>query len=107
MKTNSTQQEILLMTKSSFAQKQWCKKEFDDDANKNLTPEENIEEACANGLVQELLPEVFNNNNHKMYLWQMHPGFSFLQLELGELPLAVEKQFSLDPHNFLSTMHPN
>ncbi len=106
MKTNSTQQEILLMTKSSFAQKQWCKKEF-DDANKNLTPEENIEEACANGLVQELLPEVFNNNNHKMYLWQMHPGFSFLQLELGELPLAIQKEFSLDPHNFLSTIHYN
>jgi hypothetical protein len=106
MKTNSTQQEILLMTKSSFAQKQWCKKEF-DDANKNLTPEENMEEACASGLIQELLPEVFNNENHKMYLWQMHPGFSFLQLELGELPLAVEKQFSLDPHNFLSTIHCN
>jgi hypothetical protein len=106
MKTNSTQQEILLMTKSSFAQKYWCKKEF-DNTNKNLTPEENIEEACANGLIQELLPEVFNKDNHKIYLWQMHPGFSFLQLELGELPLAVEKQFSLDPHNFLSTMHPN
>ncbi len=93
------------MTKSSFAQKQWCKKEF-DDANKNLTPEENIEEACANGLVQELLPEVFNNSS-KLYLWQMHPGFSFVQLELGELPLAVEKQFSLYPHNFLATMYNN
>jgi len=106
MKTNSTQQEILLMTKSSFAQKQWCKKEF-DDTNKDLTPEEKIEEACANGLIQELLPEAFNNDNHKMYLWQMHPGFSFLQLELGELPLAVEKHFSLDPHNFLSTVYYN
>ena len=105
MKTNSTQQEILLMTKSSFAQKQWCKKEFEDE-KKNLTQEENMEEACANGLVQELLPEVFANN-HKMYLWQMHPGFSFLQLELGELPLAIQKEFSLDPHNFLSTIHYN
>ncbi len=105
MKTNSTQQEILLITKSSVAQKQWCKKEF-DNGNKNLTPEEYIEEACANGLVQELLPEVFNNN-HKMYLWQMHPGFSFLQLELGEFPLTIQKEFSLDPHNFFSTIHYN
>ena len=104
MKTNSTQQEILLMTKGSFAQKQWCKKEH--DAERNLTPEENIEEACANGLIQELLPEIFNSDN-KMYLWQMHPGFSFLQLELGELPLAIQKEFSLDPHNFLSTVSYN
>lgn len=103
MKTNSTQQEILLMTNSSFAQRQWCKKDVDEE-NKNLTPEENMEEACANGLLHELLPEAFNNSR-KMYLWQMHPGFSFVQLELGELPLAVEREFSLDPHNFLSTLN--
>lgn len=99
MKTNSTQQEILLITKSSIAQKEWCKNKY--DMQKNLTPEENLEEACANGLLPELLPEVFNTNNNKMYLWQMHPGFSFLQLELGEFPLAIQKEFSLDPHNFL------
>lgn len=103
MKTNSTQQEILLMTNSSFAQRQWCKKEF-DDANKHLTPEENMEELCANGLIQQLLPEVFSSElEHKLYLWQMHPGFSFLQLELGEFPIAVQKEFSVDPHNFLPT----
>jgi hypothetical protein len=101
MKTNSTQQEILLMTNSSFAQKQWCKKESDEE--NSLTPEENMEEVCANGLIQELLPEAFSNK-HKIYLWQMHLGFSFVQLELGELPLAVDKQFSLDPHNFLTTL---
>ena len=90
------------MTNSSFPQKQWCKKDTDEES-KNLTPEENMEEACANGLIQELLPEAFNRD-HKMYLWQMHPGFSFVQLELGEFPLAVDKQFSLDPHNFLTSL---
>lgn len=101
MKTNSTQQEILLMTNSSFAQKQWCKNI--DEESKNLTPEENMEEVCANGLIQELLPEAFSNK-HKMYLWQMHLGFSFVQLELGEFPLAVDKESSLDPHNFLTSL---
>lgn len=103
MKTNSTQQEILLMTNTSFAQRQWCKKDIDEES-KNLTPEENMEEVCANGLLRELLPEAFSNN-HKMYLWQMHPGFSFLQLELGEFPLVVEKESSLNPHNFLPTLY--
>ena len=99
MKTNSTQQEVLLMTNTSFAQRQWCEKEHE---HKNLTTQEQVEEACANGLIQELLPEVFETpGNKKVYLWQMRPGFSFLQLELGEYPLAFEKERSIDPHNFL------
>jgi hypothetical protein len=103
MKTNSTQQEILLITGTSFAERQWCEK--DSDSNKNLTQQEQMEEACANGLMQELLPEVFESpDNKKLYLWQMKPGFSFLQLELGEYPLAFEKELSIDPHNFLPTI---
>ena len=78
MKTNSTQQEILLMTDTSFAQRPWCEKESD---NKSLTQQEKMEEACANGLMQELLPELFEEpENKKLYLWQIKPGFSFLQL---------------------------
>ena len=30
------------------------------------------------------------------------PGILFFQLELGELPLAIEKELSVDPNNFLS-----
>lgn len=106
MKTISTQQEILLITNSSFAQKQWCKNE--SDAEKDLTANESMEEACANGLIQQLLPEVFAcTNDSKLYLWEMHPGFSFLQLELGEFPLTIQKEFSLDPHNFLPSLWNN
>ena len=103
MKNYSTQKEVLLIINSSFAQRQWCNNE--DRKDTNNTPEETIEQACANGLIQELLPEVFKvNENDKIYLWQMHPGFSFVQLELGELPLKVQEEFSLDPHQFLKTM---
>jgi hypothetical protein len=64
-----------------------------------------MEEICANGLIYELLPELFKvTDNTKLYLWQMHPGFSFLQLEYGEFPLAIEKAKSIDPHNSLSFM---
>ncbi len=102
MKTNSTQQEILLVTNNSFAQRQWCNKEITD---KNLTAQEQMEEACANGLIHEILPELFNKpENKKMYLWQMRPAFSFLQLEYGEFPLAADKAASIDPHNSLSLM---
>lgn len=101
MITDSNQQEILLMTNSSFAEKQWATK--DNELNK-LTPEEKMEEACANGLIQELLPEIFNSATNKIYLWEMHNGLSFLQLQLGEFPLALQNEFSLNPHDFLAIM---
>jgi hypothetical protein len=100
MMGNFTQQEVLLLTNTSFGHRQWCKKESEN----NFALQENIEEACANGLIQEMLPEVFVFTDHKMFLWEMHPGFSFLQLELGEFPMEVDKRFSVDPHNFLSTL---
>ncbi len=100
MKAISPHHEILLITNSSFGYKQWCKKE--DETESSLSTQENVEEACANGLINELLPEVFNCNNHKMYLWQLQPGYSFLQLELGEFPLVFDKVYSVNPHNFLS-----
>jgi hypothetical protein len=103
MKTNSTQREILLVTNNSFAQREWCRKENSTD--KNMTSQEQMEEACANGLIYELLPEIFNTSeDKKLYLWQMRPGFCFLQLEYGEFPLATEKETSIDPHNSLSCM---
>ena len=101
MKDNSTQKEILLMTNNSFAQRQWCNREN----NKNMTSQEQMEEVCANGLIYEILPEIFEApENRKLYLWQMHPGFSFVQLEYGEFPLTIEKANSIDPHNSLQSV---
>ena len=101
MTTNATQKEILLVTNNSFAQRQWCNKEIYND--KNMTSQEQMEEVCANGLIYEILPEMFKApENKKLYLWQMRPGFSFIRLEYGEFPLAIQKSSSIDPHDFLS-----
>jgi hypothetical protein len=105
MKMYSTQREILLVTNNSFAQRQWCSKEPD---YKNFSAQEQMEEVCANGLIYEILPEIFKApENKKLYLWQMRPGFSFLQLEYGEFPLATERATSIDPHNSLFCMNYN
>ena len=101
METNSTQKEILLVTNNSFAQREWCSKEAYND--KNMTAQEQMEEVCATGLIYEILPEVFKApENAKLYLWQMRPAFSFIQLQYGEFPLAIKKSDSLDPHEWLS-----
>ncbi len=104
MKTNSTQQEVLLVTGTSFATGQLCKN--DNSSNNNqLNDIEQMAEACWNGLLPELLPEIFNKTlvDKKTYLWQIREGNSFLELEFADFPEQKDDFFSIDPYNFLAT----
>ena len=95
------QQEILVILRSSFADRQLDINNEEKDSN--LTPEEKLEEAYANGSLKDFLPEVFKNGEPNVFLWQMHPEFSFLQLELGEAPMEIELRYSITPRYFLVT----
>ncbi len=101
MKTNSTHQEILLLTGTSFSSKEWSYK--DSDKKNNLTEKEQLEEACYNGMLEQMLPEVFTKltAKNRMYLWDIKQGNSFIELELGEAPEEKENYFSIDPYSFL------
>ena len=98
------QQEILVILRTSFADRQL---DLSNDENSNLSAEERLEAACANGSLKDFLPEVFKNTEPKVFLWQMHPEFSFLQLELGEAPLEIELHYSITPRYFLATQNYN
>ena len=102
MKTNFAQQEILLMTGTSFSARQWCEKNGQDNQNQ-LSEKEQLEEACWNGLLPEMLPEIYGQTcgETKLYLWQIREALSFIEIELGELPAEKEKYFSIDPYTFL------
>src|SRR4051812_43083474 len=86
MKSNSTQREILLMTGTTYLSKEWCGK----DDNSQLSSKERLEEACWNGLIKEIIPELFRKEaqeeEKELYLWQVKTGSSFLELDLGEYP---------------------
>ena len=102
MKTNSTQQEILLVTGTSFSSREFC--EPSDGLNYNhLTEKEKLKVACRNGLLPDMLPEIFEQHsvNKKLYLWEMREGSLFIELKLGEIYLELEMQFSIDPYSFL------
>jgi hypothetical protein len=102
MKANSTQQEILLVTGTSFSSRQFC--ETSDGINySHLTEKEKLEVACWNGLLPEMLPEIFKQHcvSKKLYLWEIREASSFIELELGEKYLEFEKEFSIDPYSFL------
>lgn len=102
MEINYTQQEILLMTDTTFAAGHLYKN--DDHLPKHLTEKERLEEACWNGFIQMMLPEIHLHaaNGSILYLWEIKEASSFLELDLGEVPAPINRQFSIDPYSFLS-----
>ena len=105
MEKKFTQVEVLLMTGTSFALGNLCKKE-DSRRDANLTEKEQLPEACWNGLIQTVLPEIClrSKNGDMLYLWQVKEAESFLELELGEIFAEIDAHSSLTPHLFFSTL---
>ncbi|HZE84823.1 MAG TPA: hypothetical protein VE035_10980 [Puia sp.] len=103
MKTTSTQHEILLITGTSFASSLRVLK--DDPGKDRFTEKEQLEEACWNGLLQEMLPEVYTKIDGAgiLYLWQIREAAFFLELEIGEFPAEIDKFYSVDPYSFMET----
>ncbi len=108
MDTNSTQLEILLLTGTSFAARQCCEK--DDFGNPNpLSPVDQLQAACWNGLLPEMLPEVLEDAapGGKLFLWQVYETASFLELEIGERPEEKDRYYSIDPYSFMTEERAN
>ena len=101
MKTVSTQQEILLMTGTKFSARELVEKRVED--KQSLTAEEKLEDACWNGLLDDMLPELVQKTEEgkRLYLWHVRQCRSFLELELSESPTVIEREFSIDPYFFV------
>ncbi|HMH31711.1 MAG TPA: hypothetical protein VK543_01710 [Puia sp.] len=101
MKTDATQQEILLVTTSSFAHREWS--ERDEENKAKGSDMEELQKACWNGLLKEMLPEIDPEFTigKKLWLWQIRETRSFLEIELSDYPSPKEKWFSIDPYAFL------
>ena len=107
MKNNSTQ-EVLLMTGTGFASRQYTERDLPDNA-KNLPGNEKLKNACWNGLLKEMLPEIFllNDPAAKLYLWQVREANQFFALEMSEYPTGVNKYWSVDPYRFMEVQEYN
>jgi hypothetical protein len=97
-----TQVEVLLLTGTNFLAGNWVSKD-DDPAGRALSDMEKLQEACWNGLLETMLPEVWINppNDGILYLWDIREAGAFLELILGEVPLPVDRRLSITPHSFM------
>ena len=104
MAHHSTQQEVLLVTGSGFASRQYCEKDGSDNG-RQLSQHEKLKEACWNGLLKDLLPELFymSNPEAKLFLWQMRECQHVLALEMAEEPCEIDYHASIDPYCFMET----
>jgi hypothetical protein len=102
MANKYVQMEVLLMTGTSFSAGNWVRK----DANaveRNYTENEQLQEACWNGLVKAMLPEIWIEppNGGILFLWEVKEAGTFLELKIGEIPLPIDCRLSLTPRHFL------
>lgn len=108
MKRNFKQQEVLLVTKSRFA-KRICIG-IEKDGNNGSTSLDQLTEACWNGLLFEILPELLENSTEgkELYLWHVRQGESFLHAEYSEEAFSTIDHFmSIDPYFFLPGNYEN
>jgi hypothetical protein len=103
MKASSTQMEILILTGTSFSASQLSDKN-EAAAKPNLSEKEKLTEACWNGLLAHMLPELCNQipEGKTIYLWDIKEADTFIELELGELQEDKDRYFSINPYVFIT-----
>ena len=105
MKPQTIHQEVLIFTNTTLSQKVLCKK---NSSNKNSSAIEELEEACWDGLLNELVPEIVPSTlQPKMVIWGVHAGKFYLLIDLADSPGITESILSIDPHLLLSEINMN
>jgi hypothetical protein len=101
MKTTIIKQEILLLI-NPFSQKELCEKNPSNNLN-NQSYADQLEAACWNGLLDELLDNILEktDSGKRLCLWHTQQRASFVGLELCDAPQFTERHLSIDPYSFL------
>jgi hypothetical protein len=107
MKTDIIKQEILLVI-TTFSRKELCEKNGQQNLH-HQSHAEQLEEACCNGLLDELLSGIveISASGKRLSLWDIQQGKSLLKIELCDYPQIIEKHLSINPHIFLPIMIQN
>jgi hypothetical protein len=100
---NKWQQEILLAYNSSWLTKMYAEKVNTQSMSPALEIER-IEEACWDGFLSEILPEICGETTSKkqLYIWAIREYNSFLEIDMGEYPSEKDQYFCIDPYKFIA-----
>lgn len=98
------QQEIILSFKSDYLSMKYAEK-FSTDSPGLSMDVEKIEEACWNGLLKEILPEICDMtfSGRQMFIWGIRDYNSIMEIDIGECPSAKDDYLCIDPYKFMAT----
>lgn len=96
----NTQQEVLFFTGTTFAQTEL--KSNDPSVSGQIPLTDQLENACWNGLLFEMLPELKEENadQKNLFLWQINNYGASMCISMGNSPAPVDQEFSVDPYLF-------
>lgn len=103
MKPKTTNHEILLFTGTGFASRQFCSRNQENDKGKKQSPMEELENACWDGMLYEMFPEILGSFSAKCesFIWHIMSGKNFLRISLGPAPTVMENETAIDPYFFM------
>jgi len=107
MKTQHIHQEIVISTKTTFAQKALVEL---NEGNEKTSSAEKLVEAIWNGLLNEMFAELMPPTSAErpdIFNWGIYTGTSYLLVDLADIPGTVEPSRSIDPHLILADVHLN
>ncbi|MEP7255674.1 MAG: hypothetical protein ABI666_07845 [Ferruginibacter sp.] len=99
MKKITTNQEILLLSNSSFFKRDWC--ELNNRSNsKKLSQKEQLIQLCWNGMLNEMIPEIYQTEPGKkpLTLWEINETEKLLDLRYGDIDQLINDEWSVNPY---------
>lgn len=102
MKQKNIQQEVLVLTQTSFAKKVLV---GNNGSGKKSCPAEELEKGFWNGRLNEMLPELMipmQGRPSELFIWQISFGEFLLLIDMAETPAVIEDAYSINPCCFLS-----
>lgn len=106
MEKKNNQQEVLVLTETSFALKALIRH---TKGNQKWSAEDMGKRLC-NGMLKEMFPELMvamQGQTSQYFVRHINTGEFLLLIDLAEKPGAVEGSCSINPNLFLSTFKMN
>ena len=102
MKPNTMNQKILLFTGTSFTKQEFCSRDRGKEGKESSAMEQ-LERACWDGMLSEMMPELVSSPSAKSenFICHILSGKHFLRIILGPCQQMVENESSIDPYLFM------
>lgn len=109
MDPQNINQEVLLFTGTSFANRELCNTDTENMEGRFMTTHEKLKKACWDGMLGEMLPDLAGTAHSKVdgLIWKIIAADNFLCINMGACNEPVMGETSIDPYCFITSVDLN